>query len=406
MANKKQVLIVTHNMAAFGGGGVEVYQEFLRDMPNWDVSFLFRIKREGKRFWYLQRPDNSIEVYPFPIVLPPLWLRNEEVEETFARILRKNQFNLIHFQHLLWHPLSLPIVAQNVGIPTLYTLHDHFLICSKFNLIGKDGRYCAPFDKPISYCDHCLQSTHKFPHGTQAKRRKFVSRVLQSLSAVISNTGYLSNAVQSIYPGIDSSKFHVIEMLSPPQSAPTLARKRTDQLKIAIPGNFTTVKGAETLLELIALFQTDTSVQFTIMGRIQETHIKEKCAKLKQDKVQFLHGYDSAQTVTILAEHDISLHLTICPESYMITLSEAWKAGVIPIVTRLGAPAERVKNGVNGFVVAPHDTDAVYSILQRLKDDPTLTTQIKTNARSMKTPSVQSHLEELANLYEALIQPA
>lgn len=51
----------------------------------------------------------------------------------------------------------------------------------------------------------------------------------------------------------------------------------------------------------------------------------------------------------------------------MIALSEAWSAGLIPIVTDLGAQSERVTDGVDGFKVPPHDPASIAICLRRIQ---------------------------------------
>lgn len=405
---KRKLLIVTHNTAALGGGGgVEVYQEYLKDMQNWDVYFLFRIKQDGKRFWLLQHPDNTISSYSFPTTFPPLWLRDESVEQTFANILAEHKFTLIHFQHLLWHPLSLPIVAKNADIPSIYTLHDHFLVCSRFNLIGIDNTYCDIFNEPISQCDYCLEKHHNYPPGTQIKRRKFVERVLDSFSLLIANTPWTKDQFLKVYPHVSREKISVVEMLKPPHTTPVSPlsienASPTSILRVAIPGNFNRLKGGDTIIRLMQGLE-ERDIHFTILGTVQEKSYLQVIEKLQLKNVSVLGGYDSKKIVSLLANFDISLHLSIWPETYMITISEAWAAGVVPIVSPLGAPGERVEHGKTGFVASPNSIGRIHDILINLSQNPTTLKSMKDNIDSIKIVGPQDHLQELSLVYEAVL---
>ena len=69
-----------------------------------------------------------------------------------------------------------------------------------------------------------------------------------------------------------------------------------------------------------------------------------------------------------LSSCQVGLFLSLWPETYCITLSEAQMHGLIPIVTALGAQAERVVDRENGFHVPVNDPGAVLNALRRLLD--------------------------------------
>ena len=97
------------------------------------------------------------------------------------------------------------------------------------------------------------------------------------------------------------------------------------------------------------------------------------------------------------------MHLSIWPETYCITLSEVWQAGIVPIVSDIGALGERVTHGVNGYKVPFGEPGPVVHILERLTAQPTLIE----NARSKITHDLfvipDTHALWLRDLYEKLL---
>lgn len=73
------------------------------------------------------------------------------------------------------------------------------------------------------------------------------------------------------------------------------------------------------------------------------------------------------EIVARIAPH-AGLLLSIVPETFSYTLSELWAMGVPPVATRLGGFADRVANGVNGFLIEPSAADLVGTV-RRLDTD-------------------------------------
>jgi hypothetical protein len=65
---------------------------------------------------------------------------------------------------------------------------------------------------------------------------------------------------------------------------------------------------------------------------------------------------------------DAALLLSVVPESFSYTLSEMLEIGLPVIATRVGAFAERIRDGRDGLLVAP-DPDAVVAAVERLGRD-------------------------------------
>ena len=71
--------------------------------------------------------------------------------------------------------------------------------------------------------------------------------------------------------------------------------------------------------------------------------------------VKILGAYKPEQLAGLLADSGCTgaLFLSIWPETFSFTLSEAWRAGLVPVVTNLGAQAERVKREKVGLTISP-----------------------------------------------------
>lgn len=405
-STKKHVLIVTHNRQGnIKGGGIETYQEIVGTAPEIETSFIWPLAHNGN--YYLVFQHHSGEIIKHKIArknfgscaIDPIR------EKLFLNLLQRYNFDLVHFQHLHSWPLSLVKVAKQARIPTVYSLHDFYLVCEEYTLVGHDGRFCNTFDEPISQCDICLKGLpQRRGSGFQAKRRRRVREVIPYLDAIIANTQYSRDAFLKIYPETSPDRLHVLEMLTPFQRRRTkpLARKpSSDPLKVVVPSLFSTFKGADNVLRLIE-GMADDNVQFTVLGRIQGQARQQRTQQIRSNKVTFLQGYSPDEAVKLMSNHHVSLHLSIWPETYMIALSEAWQAGVVPIVSELGAPGERVTDGVNGYSVGPHQLGRVKDRLLELSSNSDQLLAMQKAALSTPVVSPDDHLKQLYGLYDQL----
>ena len=138
------VLLVAHNQHGYKpGGGVEVYLEhFMNLAPDHAVYRLFPFEENGQHAYRVVDARGATVDYPLGARCHEYALFDAEREQVFARIMDEYHIGIVHFHHLIGHPLSLPMLASAYGAPVLWTLHDYFLICDRFNLLDYHGVYC------------------------------------------------------------------------------------------------------------------------------------------------------------------------------------------------------------------------------------------------------------------------
>ena len=402
----RNVLVVTHNLNGMQpGGGVEVYQEELPRMEgNFSFTFLVAAVSQGDYVLRVRRPNGSLFDRVLPAPLHPNSTHDAPCEAAFQRILLEHKIDLVHFQHLIGLPLSLPLIASACGIPTVWSVHDYYLVCKRFNLIDYSGRFCDIANRSKANCDVCLSATDDLPAGAQGRRMAFLSEVLARIDLFIVSTAYSGNYLRRIYPEIPAGKIRQIEMLMPTTvvvPAHAGPRDEVGPLRVAIPGNFTEGKGGHQLVRLMNLMR-DRRIEFTILGYVHPDFAGILDALAIRNLTR-RGTYRPQEAIRLLAEHDVSLHLSIWPETYMITLSEVWAAGLVPIVSCLGAPGERVRHDVDGFVVDPLDIGAVIELLDELIADRDRLKRMQDAVAQLKPASAKQHLDQLRTLYEELV---
>ena len=214
---KKCVLFVVHNAVSYGSfGGVEVYQQILaRQIAN-EYNVLFFLPDHPPIYMgmrrYIVTDDkhkvlSSYLVYEYDMYLA---LRHPMLEKVLAEVVDSYNVDLIHFQHLINHCGSLPLISRMLGVPSVFTYHDFWTACTRFNLLDQNGLYCNIAERPHTICDVCLLKSEGKPPGSQSLRREFFAEVLQAFDRIIANTSRTIDICRSIYPQLSTEKFFTL----------------------------------------------------------------------------------------------------------------------------------------------------------------------------------------------------
>lgn len=95
--------------------------------------------------------------------------------------------------------------------------------------------------------------------------------------------------------------------------------------------------------------------------------------------IHILLNYAAHDLPALLARiaPDLALMLADIPETFSYTLSELRSLGIPVLATRLGAPAERIADGVDGFLVAA-DATAIATAIAQLRAEPERLARVRT----------------------------
>jgi glycosyltransferase involved in cell wall biosynthesis len=407
---KPCVLFVTHNAVSYGSfGGVEVYQQILAKEICNEYNVLFFLPdnppvNRGMRQYILT--DDKYKVISSYLVSDYgmyLALRHPMLEKVLAEVVDSYNVDLIHFHHLINHCGSLPLISRMLGVPSIFTYQDFWTACTRFNLVDQNGLYCNIAERPHTICDVCLLKSEGKHPGSQSLRREFFAEVLQSFDRTIANTPSTIDICRGIYPELPPEKFstlglpvpHPSTRLKDVESRTKAVDTEVQPLRAVFLGNFTRHKGAETFLETAAAMRND-NVVFTVCGAV---FIAEQETKALPNVV-VEGGFEPGELD--LTRFDVSLHLSIWPETYCITLSEAWQAGLAPIVTACGALSDRVTDGVDGFQIPIGGAGELMVILRRLCN-PRELARIKANIGPHLWLTPTQHAASLTSVYAELI---
>lgn len=217
MAKRKiRILHVTHNyISTPDSGGVESYVDRLvRHLSSEYESLVYypnRLEIESKEVILLNTATGSESRHTFERVYDPSTVSDLEREIWFSKILHEERIDIVHFHHLMYHPLSLPLVARSMGSPVIMSLPDIYLVCPHYNLMNNEQRYCDVTALPLAECDKCPGLQDDVIHWSQASRRSFISGVLENIDLIIFLSQSEYEIVKSVYPSLRDRSRILIE---------------------------------------------------------------------------------------------------------------------------------------------------------------------------------------------------
>ncbi len=166
-------------------------------------------------------------------------------------------------------------------------------------------------------------------------------------------------------------------------------RLKNEYIRVFFVGRLTKRKGCEYLIRALSdakKMKKDIKMQLNILGvgPLKE-ELEDLVKKLGLEKnVTFLGGVKSNEEII---KHYYKCDIVCLPalsETFTVT-KEAMASGKPVIVTDVCSNAERVKPGVNGFVVPPQDSKSIAKVLVKISNDPSLIKKLSINAQKMRS---------------------
>ncbi|MCB0360383.1 MAG: glycosyltransferase [Bdellovibrionales bacterium] len=291
--------------------------------------------------------------------------------------------DLIHVQHLHNYPLCALDVLTATGIPVVLSLHDYYLVSPHFTLEGvRDPREAATpeaaervFGKNIA--------------GYLRQRQEIFARALAKVQMIITPSAYLAHEIGKLY----KTRYFVIEHGITPFEAKPLADRAPKSLHFGYIGSLLPQKGWWLLIEAFRKLADELpKVQLDIYGGVA----KEK--QFQHQRVIYHGVYQSRQLPEIISRIDVGIIPSVFRETYSLTLSELWMGQRPVVASRIGALADRVRDGENGRLFNAGNAEQLLEMMRWFCAE--------SNWREWQIPrprDVQSMVREYKILYSKII---
>ncbi len=308
-------------------------------------------------------------------------------------ILNQVRPDVIHFHHLLNHPLSLLAKLTSTGIPVMVSFHDYYFLCPDFHLHDCPG---------VHSCASCFPDRFKGPAQYQALRRELLGGSLRNAAALIAPSVSTANLVREVYPDL---KIRVIphgirepRVLGQAAAELRAAKVASKKIRFGMIGNLLPVKGIDVIFKVWPVVARQDAAELHIYGASDSKYV-ERCRELG---IHYHGSYSEPDLPQILSQIDVGIMPAQVQETFSYTLSEFFAGGVPVIGSDYGALGSRIENGVNGLKVPPRDIQAWVDAIRLVISDQALRGRITEGVRSPdSTSDMAAHYAEL---YREVIQ--
>lgn len=295
------------------------------------------------------------------------WILSEPIAEVrdvhtsykkrLTEVIDRYNVRLVYVSSLIGHSLD----AFRPDLPIVRIHHDFFPFCPALHCYF--GALCTVCKR--ENLEACQKSNRHFrPLNSEDYHIELRSKLLDvyNLPNVIHVVP--SPAVQRQYAILEERfadmTFHVIEHgIDEPRLNLFGGASEGRRLRVGMLGHLQWSKGLDVLrselvrlrlvVDLVLLGSGDSSPEFA-----------------PRWAVEMVPEYDRSELPDLLRRLrlDMALFLSVVPETFSYTLSEVWSFGIPPLAHAVGAFAERIQHGSNGFLFRMDDDSLVDELLR------------------------------------------
>ena len=335
--------------------------------------------------------DLSIPIYSSSIA-------HLEYQRIIQRIIREFSIDAVLVSSLVGHSLD----ALNTGKKTIIICHDYYPFCPAINIYSNG--ICRTCDE--QRLNRCISENHSdlikgnptiSDEGWMTLRDRYLQLIESQAITMITPTDSVKRNMSALDSRFSRADFTVIPhglSIEKRDLEPAITSKH-QKMRAVVLGQLKPVKGLDLLRNSLPELCELIDIYLVGCGDAVSTFLDDDSC------VRIIAEYDYGDLPRILEEisPDFGLLLSVWPETFSYTLSELMVFGIPPVVTSLGSFADRVKNGVNGFLFEPN-REALVESVQALVKKPEKLEAVRKNLSGYSHRS----LREMVDDYRRLLQ--
>lgn len=275
----------------------------------------------------------------------------------------------VHLHHVLGHPDTIWELPKRLGVPIDITVHDYYWICPRVTLMDETERYCG--EPPLNACAKCVLFGGVYPGeaaryeelgGSVAAWRRYHCMRLESARSVFVPSLDVLERMRRYCPTANLQHLGHAEPV--PSTVHACGTANSDRIGVAVIGGIGVHKGFEELIRLVRWSdKRNLHLQFHVIGSVPDPN---RFAGLNNVVLNGSYARKRLPDILASAQCQLALFLSVWPETYCYTLSEALAAGLIPVGYDIGAVGDRIR-GLDVGITVPHPSSPE-QIVQALMD--------------------------------------
>ena len=291
--------------------------------------------------------------------------QNSSVLNFCRRWFPQEGFDLVHSHCIQVLGVGPLLVAKELGIPYVITLHDGWWLSPRQFLTTVGGRLVDSCD-PLGHFE-VLSEVDEKQQQKALKRRSELKNVLACADA----RWAVSKSFAVLHEQAGIADVSVMEnRWQPMLSARTSSRRPADQpLRCCFIGGLAIHKGMHVVMAaFLQARPAEPGLELTLIDSTVEADA-EYVMQWGVTTVRVIQSVAMAEMAAFYAEQDVLLAPSIWPESYGLVSREALSAGLWVVASDIGAMADPIRHGENGHRVPAGDASALAAVLEQLSAD-------------------------------------
>lgn len=410
-----KVLNLVHQYLPEFVGGTELYTQALTHalaQRGWQTGIFHRAYRDGRAL----SVDRITNIPIFSAAAGTLsysqrflatW-RHALLHAHWVAALDAFQPDLVHVQHLMGMPISLLDVLRERRIPYVVTLLDYWWLCANANLLTNYDH--SPCNGPQAYlnCTHCAVartatnaawSAAPVLWGLLVDRSRMLKKGLNDAAALLAPSEF----VRRWYADHGAPTHNLLTTrwgVIPPETELVAHRQSGVAVDLLYVGGLAPNKGVHIVLE--ALNGVRGNVTLVIAGDLSTN--PDYVAQLRQiadARVTFLGRLNRKEVWQSMANADAVVVPSLWHETFCLVAHEALTAGAPIIASSMGALTETVRDGVDGLLLPPGDSNAWRQAIQELVDAPAKLQMLRSKVAPPRI--FDEHVEQVESVYRDVL---
>lgn len=354
LIDRPLLLFITHNRQ---GGTQRHIQELIHQLEHQAQVVVLSTATDGSGAVELRFERHFV-----------LYFQLDQDLEELVMLLSGWGISRIHVHHTLGLPPSVLGLAERLGVPWDFTVHDYYSLCPQITLIQIDGRYCG--EPEPDGCNQCLKLRPAPGQVDIQTWRANHERLLIKASRCFAPSLDAAQRIHRYFPKANLlAVYHESKRSGGSIPQPPAFLEPRESLRVLVLGALSAMKGADLLEDAASDAKARRlPLDFTLIG-----YAYRNLAQAPEIPLQILGEYSDDRLAELIQEHDPHLiwFPALWPETYSYTLSMALRLGVPIVAPLLGAFPERLAGRPLSWLV-PWDwsAEAFNDFFLQLKSGP------------------------------------
>ncbi len=428
-----RVLLVIHGYPRRYNAGSEIYTQTLAHAlsdAGCEVSIFAREEDSFLPDYHLRTESDPLRA-DIPVHLvnharSNARFQNDEIDAVFSRVIDSVQPQIVHFGHLNHLSMGLPAVAKKIGIPTVFTLHDFWMMCPR----GQFLHWGLNSDEPWMLCDgqedgkcatHCF---NRFVEGIDVegevshweswvnKRMRASREACDAIDLFLAPSRRLKDRHVREF-GLATEKIEYLDYGFDHERLGNRNRVEGEPFVFGYIGRHHPSKGIHDLIDAFCGLDGDSLLR--IWGRAQgqlTDSLKRRVAEISEmpGRIEWLPEYNNEEIVSnVFNRCDCIVVPSIWDENSPLVIHEAQQCSVPVITANHGGMGEYVVDGKNGLTFKHRDTLGLRDAMQSALEDPASMASLGSKgylySEDGQIVSKEVHAAKIIRCYETLIHP-